>query len=209
MKTRRQSAQTLAWALSSLVILLSVLAWGGYLHWQFTGFSSYQLFPLLGLIAFSVMWAHYVVGFARLKLGVEKEALRTYFQVTSIVVLVALLLHPGLLIWQLWHDGFGLPPGSYLGHYVAPAMGWIATLGLVNLCIFLAYELWRWYENRPWWHYVSAASDLAMLGVFYHGLRLGSTLQEGWFAILWYLYGISLVALLLYKYHRLYGIKKA
>jgi hypothetical protein len=66
--------------------------------------------------------------------------------------------------------------------------------------VFLAYELRRWYGGRPWWKYVAAAGDAAMVAIFYHGLRLGGQLQGGWFRGLWWFYGITLIGFLAYKY---------
>lgn len=116
------------------------------------------------------------------------------------MVLVAILLHPGLLIWQLWRDGFGLPPGSYLRNYVAPNMAWVALLGTISLLVFLSYELRRIFATKRWWRFVQYASDIAMLAVFYHGLRLGSNLQRGWFKWLWLAYGLTLALALIYIY---------
>jgi hypothetical protein len=43
-----------------------------------------------------------------------------------------------------------------------------------------------------------------MLAVMYHGLRLGQTLQQGWFRGVWLFYFVTLVLALIYKYaHRL------
>lgn len=196
--------QRAAWLLCGAVIVLAVFAWGQNLQWQFSTAISYQFFPLFGLIAFSLMWSHYILGYAREKMHISKETLRPYFRTTSAVVLAALLLHPGVLVWQLWQDGFGLPPQSYLQNYVAPAMGLAATLGLICLGVFLTYELWRWYEKRSWWKYVSGANDVAMLAIIFHGLQLGGALRIGWYRGLWFFYGASLIGVLAYKYTRMY-----
>ena len=58
------------------------------------------------------MWAHYIVSATRQQLGIDKRVLHTYIEVTGWLVLILIILHPGLLEWQLFHDGLGLPPGS-------------------------------------------------------------------------------------------------
>ena len=114
-------------------------------------------------------------------------------------MLVVILLHPGILIYQRFRDGFGLPPKSYYT-YVAPGTGWLTILSSVCLLAFLAFEFRRIFAGRPWWNYLLAASDVAMLGIFYHGLRLGGQLQSGWFRGLWFFYGATLVLFIGYKY---------
>jgi len=124
-----------------------------------------------------------------------------YYRLTSYIVLVAILLHPSLLAYQRFRDGFGLPPGSETS-YVMPGLGWLIVVGMCSLLVFLAYELHRWFKYRLWWKYVIYAGDAAMVAIFYHGLRLGSQLQAGWFHMVWWFYGISLIAMLLYKYYK-------
>jgi len=172
--------------------------WGASLRWQFGHVSTYQFFPVLGLLAFSIMWSHYVTGFVRRLLRKDIN-LDSYFRYTGYAVLVAIVLHPGILIYQRFHDGFGLPPGSY-ETYVAPSMAWITLLGTVSLLIFLAFELHRWFKDKSWWKYVVGAGDFAMLAIFYHALELGTQTHIGWFRIIWYLYGITLVIILIPKY---------
>jgi hypothetical protein len=187
----------IAWAISVAVAFLAFIAWGQGYGWQVK--TSYQLFPLFGLLAFSLMWSHYIAAVLRLSTGLDKTVLKDYFELTSGMVLVFILLHPGLLAWQLWRDGAGLPPGSTL-NYVMPTLKTSVIFGIISLFVFLAFELYRKFGDRPWWQYVSSASDVAMLLIFIHGLRLGGQLQTGWFKFAWYFYGVSLVGSLVYIY---------
>lgn len=200
MEVRRNKLALLgAWSLAALVSLLSLLAWGRDFQWHFTPFSAYTIFPLLGLIAFSLMWAHYVVGAVRDIASIKPKVLQKYFSYTGYAVLALICLHPGLLIYQLFVDGAGLPPGSYES-YVAPGLGWVTILGSASLLVFLAFELHRWFDKKPWWHYVVDAGDFAMLAIAYHGLRLGTDLQNGWFHIVWIFYALTLLAIIGRKY---------
>lgn len=197
-----------AWLLSLVVIALAVTVWGQNVAWDITELSTYSWFPLFGLIAFSLMWGHYMVTAAREAADGDAQALKPYYRVTSWMVLAAILLHPGLLAWQLWVDGFGLPPMSYLTHYVAPELVWVALLGAAALLTFLAYELWRWFDKKPWWRWVSWASEFAMVAIFYHGSRLGSELQVEWFRGLWLVYGALLVSAFAYLHWSAYQKKR-
>src|SRR6478735_3876600 len=94
------------WVMTAVLTSLAIFRWydvrlagGGQL-------GPYDLFPLLGLVAFTLMWSHYVSGALRRYLDVPKRALRVYFEVTAWVVLALILLHPGLLWYNLWVDGF-------------------------------------------------------------------------------------------------------
>lgn len=192
--------QVWAWMLTALVAGLAVIAWGEGNRWKFGDLSSYNLFPLLGLLAFSIMWAHYIVAAVRIYLNVEKQSTASYFRTTSYIVLAFILLHPGLLIWQLWRDGFGLPPDSYLRNYVAANAAWAAMFGSVSLFIFLAYEFHRKFGEKPWWKYVQYSSDAAMVLIFVHALKLGRQLSPGWFRVVWWVYGVGLLGVLVYTY---------
>lgn len=192
--------QVAAWSLSLVVSAVAIFVWGHDNGWQLLPFNPYQLFPVLGLLAWSLMWTHYVMGAIREMLGLERKVLARYFRWTGYVVLVAICLHPGLLIYQRFRDGFGLPPSSYES-YVAHGLGWVTLVGTASLFVFLAFEFHRVFGQRLWWHYVVDASDLAMIGIFYHSLRLGTQLMtNAWFRDLWWFYGLSLAVVLIRKY---------
>lgn len=193
--------QLLAWGLSVAVATIALIAWGQGLSWHFSNLDSYRLFPLFGLLAFSLMWSHYIASVARQYFQIDKQALHVYFETTSLVVLAALLAHPGLLAWQLWRDGLGLPPGSEL-NFVSADLRLYIIMAFTALLIFLAYEFRRWYKNRSWWQYIERATDVAMVLVFLHSLNLGSQLQSGWLVPIWYFYGVTLVAALVYIYYQ-------
>ena len=195
--------QCIAWLLVAIVCSLAITTWGQYVGWKLGSVTVYQFFPLLGLLAFSLMWTHYISGTLRRLLKLDKAVLAPYFKYTGAMVLVLICLHPGLLIYQRFRDGYGLPPHSYES-YVNPGLGWVTLLGSVNLLVLLAYEFKRVYGTRSWWHYMQIATDLAMLSIFYHALRLGDELQQGWFVKVWWFYGITLFAVLIYDYRRKY-----
>jgi len=188
----------LPWALTAAVSILAVYTWGHSFGWDSHALNAYQFFPILGLVAYSIMWSHYMIGTAEQTL-LKGVPLTDYFRYTGYTVLAAIVLHPGILVYQLFHDGYGLPPGSYM-HYVAPRLAWVTLLGTASLFAFLAFELHRWYAQKPWWKYVSSASDVAMLAIFYHGLQLGSQLQGGWYLVVWWFYGLTLIGALVRKY---------
>lgn len=190
--------QLAAYSLTSLTLLLAIIVWGQSNGWNLTHLSSYQVFPVLGLLAFSIMWSQYMMEALR-NFRPQLADIANYFKRTSWVVLVLILLHPGLLIFQRFRDGYGLPPGSYTS-YVAPMQKWIVLLGSVSLLIFIAFEFKKFFQKHGVWHYVQILNDIAIAAIFYHALRLGTQLHQQWYQIIWYIYGVSLLAALAYKY---------
>jgi len=189
--------QAFAWGLSAVVAVAAVTTWVQHQLHHSIELSTYSLFPLFGLLAFSLMWSHYIASVARQYFKLDRSALHTYFEVTSTVVLVALLFHPGLLIWQLWRDGLGFPPSSYL-EYVGESSKIFVIMGTISWFAFLSFEFRRKFRHRSWWRFVGYASDIAMILIFIHALNLGHHLEDGWFKILWYFYGVTLLAALIY-----------
>lgn len=192
----------MAWLLSATVALVAFVAWGQGVRWQLTGLSTYDLFPIFGLLAFSLIWSMYAVGFWHRRLNIEPAQLGRYYKILRTLVVALILLHPALLSWQLWRDGFGLPPGSIKQNYVAPALGWAVTLGFLSWLVFLTYDLGQKWRSRPWWKYLEYAGDGAMVAIFIHALSLGGELQIGWFRAVWYFYGVILLAVLADIYYR-------
>lgn len=201
MSQRATQLQIVAWTASVVVSALAITVWGGSVRWHLAHISSYQLFPVFGLLAFSLMWSHYLAASVRLYFKQPKSVLKQYFDITSWLVLFLIIMHPGLLSWQLWRDGLGLPPGSYLNNFVAPKFRWAALLGMVSLLLFLSYELRHWFKDRSWWHWIEHATNLAMILIFIHGLRLGHNLLRGWFRGVWMFYGVTLIFFLGYMYY--------
>lgn len=193
---------TIAWSLAIGTLLLAVIAWGQTNAWQFIGVSTYRLFPLFGLVAFSLFWAQYVIAALSQHVGANPTGLIRFYGVTSALVFLALLLHPGLLSYQLWLDGYGLPPQSVLQHAVLPGFEWIVLLGMTSWVVFMTflvtYKFHRIFQTKKWWVWFGYIGEVAMLAVFYHGFRLGDQLQEGWFRWVWIAYGIALVISLFY-----------
>lgn len=182
------------WIVWGILLGCAVVAWGQGINWRIDRISIYQWFPLFGMVAWLTMAMHYYNGSLRLSGKLERPP---YFkQISEYVVLTSLLLHPGLLAYQLVHDGYGLPPGSFLS-FVGEAMAGAVLLGLVSLLLFLSFEVLNRIRRseslqKRWW-IISASQVLAMLLVWVHALRLGSSTGAGWFQALWLAAGVLLL----------------
>lgn len=202
MHAKAKLLQRLCWTIALIAVMPTFIAWYSGPRGGLFGITAYDLFPLLGLIAYALMWSHYMVAALRIHLGLEKSIVKRFKTTTGWIVLVLVILHPSLLVYSLWRDGLGLPPESYLRNYIVAGTEWAAFLGAFSLLLFLAYELHRWFENRQWWSYVRRMSDLGMILIFIHGVTLGGELGGGWFRVVWFMYGAVFMAVLLFTYLR-------
>lgn len=187
------------WLLSILVVALALFVW-----WPATkNLNSYTLFPIFGLIAFSLMWVHYVTGALRRYFGVGPETFTRHLQITGYIVLFCILAHPGIFDFQLYLDGLGLPFQAIPQVYPR-AIEQIAILaGVTALGIFLFFELHRFFKDRKWWRFVEWANILAMGLILWHGFTLGGELRQPWFQGIWLFYAVSFVAAVGYsEYHK-------
>ena len=197
--------------LTTIILGLSFIAW---LQGVGGNVGRYELFPLFGLLAFGLMWMHYVSGSLKRYVGLarDKAVLHTYFTITSIIVLGLILLHPGLLYTGLYTDGFGLPPLSSFEVYPSAGARVALLLGSISLTIFLLFELRRWFGERKWWKYVIYANGAAMIMIFTHALIIGGELMNGWFRFAWISFGWILILSMIYNYwydhkRRIHGTK--
>lgn len=191
----RNNFKAIEWTLGGLVVALPVIAW--LTTRNLTDLSVYDVFPPLGLIAFGLMWTHFVMGALRRYSGYDARQNAPYMTVSMGLVLGLIILHPGLLWLQLYRDGFGLPPVSYLTAYKTQQL--YVLLGSLGLAIFLSYELKRWFAEKTWWKYVEYLQIVGMAVIFVHALELGRELRTGWFVLVWWVYGLTLAAAIIYS----------
>lgn len=197
--SRTRLTQILAVSLAMFTTGAAFVVWLPSTH---GGVSPYVLFPLFGLVAFGLMWGHYVIGAIRQALNVEKSTLKTYWDFTSWVVLFCIIAHPFLLEFQLYLDGRGLPPASLFETYLRPIDRLALLAGLTALVSFLAFELYRFFQNHAWWRYVEWLNVVAMSLILWHGFILGTELRLPWFQAIWAGYAITFVASVAYTgYH--------
>ncbi len=186
---------TFAWGVFALTTLISLVTWSQ----NGTNISSvYRLFPLLGLLAFSTMWGHYVVGAVRVYSGAESALTKTYSSFTHWFVFVCILLHPALFILQLKADGLGLPPESYKA-YVGEALVKFVFLGTLCWLAFMLFEFKKWIQPKPQlWKIVIVLNHLAMLGIVLHAVKIGTDVRSTQLKYIFPFYGLSLIAIYIY-----------
>lgn len=195
--SRQKSQKLVLVGLHLLVICAAIYAWssGGRLQHEI---SVYQIFPLAGLLAFSLMWLHYVTAAAN-RLAGQTLFGKRYYEATESAVLGLILLHPALFLYQLWHDGFGLPPDSYT-KYVGVGNSIFVAIAILALFIFLLYESKERVKKTKFWPYLVWLNNFAMIFIFVHAWKLGGSLRADWFRVVWVFYFVVFILCLVQKY---------
>lgn len=196
--------QIIEWTVGICVSMVMISAWTISRNALVGNLSVYDVFPVFGLLAFGLMWSHYILGSIRRFMNLAEQKYLIYWRVSTGLVLFLLVAHPVLLNGALISDGLGLPPASYDAAYGSKAI--ILLLGSAALVVFLAFELRRWFRDKTWWKYIDGAQAFAMAAIFIHALILGRELTMVWFATIWWMLGISLAASIVYN--RLYDAEK-
>lgn len=148
------------------------------------------------------MWTHYIIGEIRLFRPTLPNNI-AYHKTSSLIVLMLLFLHPGLLVIEQYRQGNGLPPASYF-NYAGPTSSWLIILGMVGLSGFLFYEVIIRFKKidrvqKLWW-LVNVTQTIAMVSIFIHGLNLGGNLHGGWFRSYWIGLGLLLAPCLIHQH---------
>lgn len=192
------------WLLSIAVLVAGGWVWAQALNWQFVGIGTDGWFPLFGILAFSLMWVHYAVDF--IERLAEFTPAGKYLAITRYLVLFFIIMHPGLLAYERWQQGFGFPPGSVIGYEGAMLALWV-IVGIMAWVVFMGFELHHWYREERWFKFIMYATDAAMIAIVFHALKLGGEVQSGWFHYVWIFYAISLVVFILKAYYDNYRSK--
>ena len=165
---------------------------------KFGQFNLFDLFPAFGLLAFSVMWLHVVGGAFRVYL--EKYInFERFVYWSSIVVLISLILHPGLLFLALYMSGGGSPYD-----FVPDGKEYLITIAIVAWVIFIGYDILKFFRKRgvliKHWEVIKLISTLALFLGFFHSIGIGRDLQTNPLRSVWIFYGITATIATVYTY---------
>jgi hypothetical protein len=194
------------WALFVTVILaFPVFVWGTDLNWQLGRVTFYAFFPLLGLLAFSLMWTQIIA--VSLKPYLEKYAVPVdeFLKRTGIFVLLLIIFHPLLLDVAQYQLGAGLPTQS-LYSYEPPMLRVFITYALIAWFIFILSEVSFRMQKVAWIRRLNPVVEYvnyaAFFLIFWHSIHIGSNLQHGWVRDVWWFYGVSALFLLIFMVSR-------
>jgi hypothetical protein len=180
-----------------LVVLYPLWISGKNLAWSLSPIMIFNLFPLLGLLAFTLLWLHVVSG-------VFESWLRKYINfnrfavITSNIIIACIILHPLLL---LINADFELGPiFSYGKIYI-----W---LGITGWLLLVTYDLGRFFKNHDFvvqhWNKIRLISTVGFILTFFHSLGVGESLQVGTLRTIWIFYGVTAIMATIY----LHGVKR-
>lgn len=190
---KQNTFNVLSWSSFVLLAALVTLAWGTHINWSVA--NEYQIFPLLGLVAWVVMALHYYLGTVRI---LTPSLRRTpYFRrTTGYIVLASIVLHPALLAYAQNKNGQGVPPDSFVS-FVGEGLRLAVSLGTIALIIFLSFEIFERLKNRPLiqkrWLWISVSQCIAMVLIWIHALQLGGVLEQDWMRLIWFNLGFLLL----------------
>lgn len=158
-----------------------------------------NIFPVFGLLAFTLLWLHAISGAFEEKLRAMFN-FEAFVRWTALVILVSILLHPLLLLIIARFDILAIfAPGE---HQFA------LLLGLFGLILLLTYDIGKVLKRHEFftrnWNAILIISNIGFVLTFFHSLELGSDLQSGFLRKLWIFYGVTAIIALIYTY----GIKK-
>lgn len=167
--------------------------------WAFNSTFLVNLFPLFGLLAFSLLWLHAISGVFEpwLRKYIDFDS---YVHATANLILVSIILHPLLLLIALKF--------SFISFWLAgPALYiWLAVIGWLLLII---YDITKPLKKKygffvRHWNSILLISTIGFLLIFFHSLGIGDDLQQGPLRIVWIFYGVTAILATIYTY----GIKR-
>lgn len=177
------------WILFGTVSTVSIALWLMTLSGSVS--SMYQFFPILGVLAWTTMWVHYVAS------SIGKPANSKRFATwTGHIVLLFIVIHPSIFLVQRFLDTGLLPPESYVS-YVGSYRAWAVVIAIATLVTFLLYDVLKHFRSkliaRGIWPYVGLLQACAMAAIFIHGLTLGASMNSSYFMLWWIFLGVLLV----------------
>ncbi len=183
------------------VVVLPLLVWANQLNLARYSLTSAELFPVFGMVAFSIMWWHFLLGFvSNIRPSFKKTNL--VYKTSVVLVLMLIILHPLVLgsingLSSLRTAGFD---------WVVSGNELFVYYGIFALFIFLLYDVARLIRKRSfvkkYWQVIDAVDDVAFVAIFVHSTALGRIVTVGWFRYVWIFYGVSALIFIGYKHYR-------
>lgn len=155
-------------------------------------------FPLLGIIAFSLLWLHALMGVFESWLK-KHIAFDQIVHWTSIIILLCIIFHPALLLVNYKFNIYAIY-STYDNFYL-----W---LGVIGFFLLLTYDVGKALKKHQFfeknWQNILTISTVGFLLIFFHSLNLGSGMQTEPLRSLWIFYGTTAIIATVYTY----GIKR-
>ena len=184
---------------AGLAVLYPLWVVGRNINWSLSTSFVFTLFPLFGILAFTLLWLHVVSG-------VFEPWLRQYIdfyrfvQNTSLLIFISIILHPLLLLIPA---GFNFNQVFTYGRFYI----WLAIIGWLLLITYdigkLLKKKYNFFTKN--WRKILLISNIGFLLTFFHSLSIGDDLQSGPLRTVWIFYGATAILATIYTY----GIKRS
>ncbi len=164
------------------------------------------LFPLVGLYAFTFLWAQFLIGSSSAPLRELFPQIVQFHRRQGLFVFLLALFHPGLLF-------LALGPEQYFSYQFLPReMVPFALLGTLALFLMtltaLTAKLQKINFLRGKWRIIHYLNYLIFFLVWFHSWKLGSDVQATNLKILWLFYGTTALLSLVWRLHRIFEAKR-
>ena len=189
--------RTLIYAFGYLAVLYPASVRILNLEWSLDSTFLSNLYPIFGLIAFSILWLHSISGVFESWLRKQIDFNR-YVKYTSTIVFISIILHPFIYLMILDFN---------LGEIFSVSRLYI-WLGIIGWLLLITYDIGKAFIQKSIfsrnWNKILLISTLGFIIIFFHSLGLGSDLQSGVLRKLWIFYGTTGIISTIYTY----GLKR-
>jgi hypothetical protein len=148
------------------------------------------IFPIFGLLAFTLLWLHAISGVFEEKLR-EILDFDAFVHWTASLILFSMLAHPLLLL-------------ILIKFKISLLFNDDIALGALGLLLLLSYDFFKPFKKSGsfsrHWNKILIVSNIGFVLTFFHSLELGSDLQTGFMHSLWLFYGVTAILALIYTY---------
>lgn len=179
--------------LAALAVLAPIMAWANSFSWQFQSVGLYELFPVFGLLAFSVFWTQLILLFAEPYLNFSVQP---YIKWSGLAFILFVFLHPALLALGQLLNGVGVPPQSFY-KYVPASFALFINIAIISWLIFMVTEVsfrlsnLRLFKSQKTKTAIEYFNYVAFYLIFWHSITLGQHLQLGWLKTVWWFFAVT------------------
>ena len=183
---------------ASLAVLYPIWVWFDAANLTLDSMVLFDVFPMFGLIAFSIMWLH-IVG------GAFREKLEKYFDFDKVVAVSSMLVLGSIILHPLIHFiALIVNRGVSIFGYVTNGKEYLIWIAVIAWLIFVGYDILKKFKNRNFfskhWQVIRFTSTLGFFLILVHSLGIGRDLQTGFLRSVWLFYGVSAAVATIYTY---------
>ncbi len=178
---------------ASLAVIYPLFVYLKTAEWALDSTFILTLFPIFGLIAFSILWLHSLSGVFETWLRKYINFDR-YVHITASIVLICIISHPLLYIIAAKFSISTIFYGQAL--YI-----W---LGIIGWLLLITYDIGKSLKNRNFfarnWTNILFLSNIGFIIIFFHSIYIGDDLQVNPLRMIWIFYGITAIISIAYTY---------